>query len=226
MILSEIGLIMLAGIWLFANCCAPGAVGVARERVVDALQRAVRVERLAEVAGAQRGVRHAEEGEEALRPLVAFERPEEEHLVLLDRTADRGAVVVRLDRQLVGHRSGAEVERLGVQLVAVEALERRTPERVRARLGDDRHRRAARHPCSASKLLVDTFTVSTVSAGEMYMLWFGSQMFMFVAPSVRVEFCVFACPLTLVAIDRPGVSVSALPNDIGVVPGTRLISAW
>ena len=66
---------------------------------------------------------------------------------------------------------------------------------------------------------------SIVSAGEMYMLWFGSQMFMFVAPSVRVEFCVFACPLMLVAIDRPGVSVSALPNDIGIVPGTRLISA-
>ncbi len=81
-------------------------------------------------------------------------------------------------------------------------------------------------PCSASKLLVDTLTVSIVSAGEMYMLWFGSQMFMFVAPSVLVELFVFAWPLTLVASDRAGVSVSALPNAIGVVPGTRLTSAW
>ena len=81
-------------------------------------------------------------------------------------------------------------------------------------------------PCSASKLLVEMSTVSTVSAGDTYIMWFGSQMFMFVAPSVRVELFVFACPLTLVAIDRPGVSVSALPNDIGIVPGTRLSSAW
>ena len=81
-------------------------------------------------------------------------------------------------------------------------------------------------PCSASKLLVDTSTVSTVSAGETYMRWFGSQMFMFVAPSVRVELFVFAWPFTLVAIDRAGVSVSALPNAIGVVPGTRFSSAW
>ena len=81
-------------------------------------------------------------------------------------------------------------------------------------------------PCSASKLLVDTFTVSIVSAGETYIKWFGSQTFMFVAPSVRVELFVFACPLMLVAIDRAGVSVSALPNAIGIVPGARLISAW
>ena len=81
-------------------------------------------------------------------------------------------------------------------------------------------------PCSASKLLVEMLTVSTVSAGEMYMLWFGSQMFMFVAPSVRVVLLVLTCPLTLVASERAGVSVSALPNAIGVVPGTRFISAW
>src|SRR5881409_4057059 len=81
-------------------------------------------------------------------------------------------------------------------------------------------------PCSASKLLVDTSTVSTVSAGDTYITWLGSQMFMFVAPSVRVEFCVFGCPLTLGDSDRAGVSVSALPNAIGVVPGARLTSAW
>ena len=81
-------------------------------------------------------------------------------------------------------------------------------------------------PCSASKLLVEMLTVSTVSAGEMYMLWLGSQMFMFVAPSVRVVLFVLAWPLTLVAIERAGVSVSAFPNAIGVVPGTRFIRAW
>ena len=47
-------------------------------------------------------------------------------------------------------------------------------------------------PCSASKLLVETLTESIVSAGDTYMLWFGSQMFMLVAPSVRVELFVFA----------------------------------
>ena len=52
-----------------------------------------------------------------------------------------------------------------------------------------------------------------------------TSVFMFVAPSVRVELFVFAWPLTFVVMDRAGVSVSALPNDIGVVPGTRLISA-
>src|SRR5688572_26426748 len=81
-------------------------------------------------------------------------------------------------------------------------------------------------PCSASKLLVETLTESTVSAGEMYMLWLGSQMLTLVAPSVRVALFVFAWPLTFVVIDRAGVSVSALPNDIGIVPGTRLMSAW
>src|ERR1700736_666057 len=81
-------------------------------------------------------------------------------------------------------------------------------------------------PCSASKLLVDTLTVSIVSAGDTYITWFGSQMFMFVAPSVRVELFVCAWPLMLVVIDRAGVSVSELPTDIGIVPGARLISAW
>jgi hypothetical protein len=58
------------------------------------------------------------------------------------------------------------------------------------------------------------------------MLWFGSQMFMLVAPSVRVELLVLAWPWKLVASERAGVSVSALPKAIGVVPGTRLMSAW
>ena len=41
-------------------------------------------------------------------------------------------------------------------------------------------------PCSASKLLVLTLTVSTVSAGDTSIVWCGSQMFTLVAPSVLV----------------------------------------
>jgi hypothetical protein len=40
-----------------------------------------------------------------------------------------------------------------------------------------------------------------------------------------VVLLVLTWPLTLVASERAGVSVSALPNAIGVVPGTRLMSA-
>jgi hypothetical protein len=81
-------------------------------------------------------------------------------------------------------------------------------------------------PCSASKLFVDTLTVSIVSAGDTYMLCEGSQMFTLVAPSVRVALLLIAWPFTLVASDRAGVSVSAFWNCAGVVPGARLTSAW
>ena len=64
-------------------------------------------------------------------------------------------------------------------------------------------------PCSASKLLVEMLTVSIVSAGEMFMLCDGSQMLTLVAPSVRVALLLIAWPLTLVASERDGVSVSA-----------------
>src|SRR5205823_3540785 len=81
-------------------------------------------------------------------------------------------------------------------------------------------------PCSASKLLVDTSTVSIVSAGDTYIQWLGRQIFMFGAPSVRVELLVLAWPFTLGASERAGVSVSALPNANGVVPGARFNSPW
>src|SRR5205814_6761259 len=71
-----------------------GAARVAGERVVNGLHRAVRVDRLAEIAGAQRGVGDVEEREQALPPVVALERSEEEHLVVLDRAAERRAIVV------------------------------------------------------------------------------------------------------------------------------------
>ena len=53
-------------------------------------------------------------------------------------------------------------------------------------------------PCSASKLLVLTFTVSIVSAGETSIVWCGSQMFTLVAPSVLVPLLLRSRPLTLV----------------------------
>ena len=81
-------------------------------------------------------------------------------------------------------------------------------------------------PCSASKLLVEMFTVSIVSAGATYMMWCGSQMLTLVAPSVRVPLALRFWPLTLVDSDRAGVSVSAFWKPAGVAPGTRLMSAW
>src|SRR5206468_1964381 len=109
----------------------------AGEGVVDQLKRAVRVQGFAEIAGSQRGVRYVEEREEARRPFVALERSEEEQLVLLDRPAERGAVVVHFDWQVVRRRAGVEPIRLGVQFLIVEVLERRPAEAVRAGFRDN-----------------------------------------------------------------------------------------
>ncbi len=79
-------------------------------------------------------------------------------------------------------------------------------------------------PCSASKLLVLTFTVSIVSAGETSMVWCGSQMFTLVAPSVFVPLLFRFRPLTFVLSARPGVSTSLFCMTPGVAPGTRLMS--
>ena len=81
-------------------------------------------------------------------------------------------------------------------------------------------------PCSASKLAVLTLTVSTVSAGDTYMTWCGSQMLTFVAPSVFVALVLGFCPLTNVRSDRPGVSTSLFWKVAGVAPGIRLSSDW
>ena len=81
-------------------------------------------------------------------------------------------------------------------------------------------------PCSASKLLVLTFTVSMVSAGETSIVWCGSQMFRLVAPSVFVPLLLRFIPFTFVDSARPGVSTSLFCILPGVAPGTRLISVW
>src|SRR5258706_14346469 len=59
-------------------------------------------------------------------------------------------------------------------------------------------------PCSASKLLVATFTVSIVSAGGMYAVWCGSHKKMLIAPSMRVTLLLRLTPFTLVDKARPG----------------------
>jgi len=104
---------------------------VAGERVVDPLQCPVGVERVAEIAVANRRARHVEEGEQLLPPDVALVRSEKEQLIASDRAAERPAERLPLDREF--RRGGpSEVERRRIQLLVVEKLERRALERVRA----------------------------------------------------------------------------------------------
>src|SRR6185437_7822977 len=64
-------------------------------------------------------------------------------------------------------------------------------------------------PCSASKSLVVTFTVSMDSAGGTYRLCAGSEPRILSAPSSRVLLLVFVVPLILVLRDRPGEPLTA-----------------
>ena len=81
-------------------------------------------------------------------------------------------------------------------------------------------------PVSASKLFVATLTVSIDSADWMYIAWCGSQTFTDTAPSTRVVLAFGCVPFTHVRSERPGVSISAFWNCVGVAPGTRLSSDW
>ena len=117
---------------------------VARQRVVDPLQRSVRVERAAEIAVANRRARHVEEGEQLLPAEVALVRSEKEQLIAPDRTAERPAERLPLDREF-RRRCPPEEERRCIQLLIVEELEQRPSERIRARLGDDADGDAGRH---------------------------------------------------------------------------------
>ena len=183
---------MPEGIWLFANGVPANSVRAARERVVDGLLRAGVVRRSAEVAPAERFVRHVEERREAARPLVALERPEEEELFLLMGPPTVPPNVFASTGSLSGlaPRRRSTTFAFNLSLLKnsnAEPLNWFVPDLVTTVTAAP-----PAIPCSASKLLVEMLTVSIVSAGEMYMLWFGSQMFTFVAPSVRVELFVFA----------------------------------
>jgi hypothetical protein len=95
---------------LLSNCTRPVPVAWSPERVVDPLQRPVRVERVAEVAVANRRARHGEESEQFLAADVALVRSEEEHLISPDRAAERPAERLPLDREF-RRRRPPEVER-------------------------------------------------------------------------------------------------------------------
>ena len=77
-------------------------------------------------------------------------------------------------------------------------------------------------PWSASKLLVETLTVSIVSAG-LHVAHVVGQPDVHGHRAVdagRVG-CSAATPFTQVRSERPGVSISAFWNCAGVAPGTR-----
>ena len=80
-------------------------------------------------------------------------------------------------------------------------------------------------PCSASMLPVVTVTVSIVSAGWMYSSWCCIATFTLRVPSVIVVLALPLCPLTVMASDRCGVSVSAFWSVGGSEPGTSTTSA-
>src|SRR3982751_3379555 len=71
-------------------------------------------------------------------------------------------------------------------------------------------------PCSASKLPVLTLTVSMDSDGCTIATWWGSQMLMLTAPSVRVLLLFVAVPFTNERKARPGVSTTAFWNSGGL----------
>ena len=86
---------------------APGDGGRqnGRHRVVDALQRAVRVHRIREIAAAEGLVRHAVEREQVRVAHVALVGAEVEELVAGDRPAQRAADDLAIHRQLLRRRA-------------------------------------------------------------------------------------------------------------------------
>ena len=83
------------------------SAGLPRERVVDDLQAAVSVVCLAEVACPKRRGRHVEEALIGRLLILPFPRPEEEQLVLRERTAERRAGDVGAGRPSSRSRSTA-----------------------------------------------------------------------------------------------------------------------
>ena len=79
-------------------------------------------------------------------------------------------------------------------------------------------------PCSASKLLVTTFTVSSDSSAGTYAATCGSQMFVVLTPSIRVLFELRLAPFTLKTIARDGFDGIECASAGGVNPGITLKS--
>ena len=74
-------------------------------------------------------------------------------------------------------------------------------------------------PCSASKLFVTTFTVSSDSSAGTYAATCGSQMFVVLTPSMRMLFELRLAPLTLNTSARDGFEGTECASAGGVKPG-------
>ena len=139
---------------------------VARERVVDPLQCPVRVERVAEVAVANRLARRVEEGEQLLPADVALVRSEKEHLIAPDRSAQGPAECLPLDRQFRRRcppkKNGDAFSFSLLKNSNSDPLNVFVPDLVMTVMATP-----AAMPSSASMLLVVMLTDSIVSAGGM-----------------------------------------------------------
>src|SRR5438105_13451740 len=79
-------------------------------------------------------------------------------------------------------------------------------------------------PCSASKLLVTTLTVSMDSSAGTYAVTCGSQILVELIPSMRVLFDERLEPLTLKTSERDGLDGTECASAGGVKPGSVLNS--
>ena len=75
-------------------------------------------------------------------------------------------------------------------------------------------------PCSASKLLVTTFTVSSDSSAGTYAATCGSQMLVVLTPSIRMLLELRLAPLTLNTSARDGLDGTECASAGGVKPGS------
>src|SRR5882672_7526323 len=81
-------------------------------------------------------------------------------------------------------------------------------------------------PCSASKLLVTTLTVSSDSRAGTYAATCGSQMFVVLTPSIRMLLELRLAPLTLKTSAREGFDGTECASAGGVKPGNTRNRYW
>src|SRR5712692_4489392 len=75
-------------------------------------------------------------------------------------------------------------------------------------------------PCSASKLLVTTLTVSSDSSAGTYAATWGSQILVVLTPSIRMLLELRLAPLTLKTSARDGFDGTECASAGGVKPGS------
>src|SRR5438093_13391459 len=81
-------------------------------------------------------------------------------------------------------------------------------------------------PCSASKLLVTTLTVSSDSSAGTYAATCGSQTLVVLTPSIRMLFELRLAPLTLNTRARDGFDGTECASAGGVKPGSTRNRYW